>query len=128
MDRGHEKIWLGGKRASRTPSTAVQPSYFLFPAPAGGVKAKLGAELRREGRLISRTGMCKDRVGTVDELSERGFLPAFPPYLRHDRSRTRAQVRQVRLDQHQLTGLADELPRSGWRRPRIVEISDIFIS
>jgi hypothetical protein len=47
----------------------LRPSYPLFLAPARGEKAKLGGELRREERLISQTGMCKDRVGTVDDLS-----------------------------------------------------------
>jgi hypothetical protein len=57
----------------------MRPSYFLFLAPAGGEKTKLGGELRREERLISRTGMCKDRVGTVDDLSEGVFHLPFPP-------------------------------------------------
>jgi hypothetical protein len=82
--------------------------------------------LQREERLISRTGMCKDRVGTVNDLSEGVLHLPSPPQLRHDRSRTRAEVRHVRLVQHQLTGLADQRPRSGWSMPRIVETSDIF--
>jgi hypothetical protein len=57
----------------------VELSYFLFPAPAGGEKTKLGGELRREEQLISRTEMCKDRVGTVDDLSEGVFQMPFPP-------------------------------------------------
>jgi hypothetical protein len=32
---------------------------------------------------------------------------------------------QVRLDQLKLSSLADQRPRSGWSRPRIVETSDI---
>jgi hypothetical protein len=67
-----------------------------------------------------------DRGGTDDDLCEGGFSPAFPPKLRHDRSRTLAEVRQVRLDQLKLTSLADHRPRSGWSRPRIVETSDNF--
>jgi hypothetical protein len=48
------------------------------------------------------------------------------PYLGHDQSRTRAEVREVRLDQLKLTSLTDERPRRGWSRPRIVETSDIL--
>jgi hypothetical protein len=89
MDMGHEKIWLGGRRASRTPYAAC---YFLFLAPARGEKAKLGGELRHEERLISRTGMCKDRVGTIDDLSEGGFHLRFPPTLaRPESHRSRGQ-------------------------------------
>jgi hypothetical protein len=94
----------------------LRPSYFLFPAPAGGEKAKLGGELRREERLISRTGMGKDRVGTVDDLSEGVFHLPSPPQLRHDRSRIGAEASHVRLDPHQLAGLADQRPRTGASR------------
>jgi hypothetical protein len=55
----------------------MRPSYFLFLAPEGGEKTMLGGEMRREEQLISRTGMCMGRVGTVDDLSEGGFrLPS----------------------------------------------------
>jgi hypothetical protein len=57
----------------------LRPSHFLFPAPAGGEKTKLGGELRREEQLISRTGMCEDRVGTFDNLSQRVFRLPSPP-------------------------------------------------
>jgi hypothetical protein len=43
-----------------------------------------------------------------------------------DRSRTGAEVMQVRLDQLKLNSLADQRPRGGWSRPRIVETSDIL--
>jgi hypothetical protein len=76
MDRGHEK---SGSGAREPAGHRLWPSYFLFPGPAGGEKAKLGGELRREERLISWTGMCKDRVGTVDDLSEGvSYLPSPP--------------------------------------------------
>jgi hypothetical protein len=48
-----------------------------------------------------------DRDGTDDDMSEGGFSPAFLPYLRHDRSRIRAEAKQVRLDQLKLNNLAD---------------------
>jgi hypothetical protein len=67
-----------------------------------------------------------DRDGTDDDMSEGGFSPAFPPWLRHNRSRTGAEVRQVRLDQLKLNSLAEKRPRGGWSRPRIVETSDTF--
>jgi hypothetical protein len=72
--------------------------------------------------------MSTDRDGTVDDLSEGVFHLPFPPYLRHYRSRTGAEVRQVQLDQLKLTSLAGWHPRSGWSMPRIVETSDVFIS
>jgi hypothetical protein len=76
--------WTGdmrksGSEAGEPAGHRLQPSYFLFPAPADGEKAKLGGESRREDRLISRTGMCKDRVETVDDMSEGVFYLAFPP-------------------------------------------------
>jgi hypothetical protein len=122
-----------GSEAGEPAGHRLQPSYFLLPALAGGEKARLGGESRREERLlspISRTGLSTDRHGSDDDMSEGGFPPAFPPKLRHDRSRTRAEVRQVRLDQLKLTSLADQRPRRGWSRLRIVETSDIlyFIS
>jgi hypothetical protein len=54
-----------------------KPRYVLFTAPEGGEKTRLGGELRREEQLISRTGMCMDRAGTVDDPSE-GAFPAHP--------------------------------------------------
>jgi hypothetical protein len=75
----------------------------------------------REEELIPRAGLSTDRGGTDDELCEGGFSRAFPPELRHDRSRTGAEVRHVRLDQLKLTSLADPDPaaagagRVSWR-------------
>jgi hypothetical protein len=77
----------------------MQPSYFLFSAPEGGEKTRLGGAKRREEQLIPRAGLSTDRDGTDDDdMSEGCFSPAFPPGLRRDRSRTRAEVMQVRLD------------------------------
>ena len=115
-----------GSGAGEPAGHRLQPSYFLFSAPEGGEKTRLGGELRREDRLIPRAGLSTDRGGTDDDLCEGGFSPAFPPKLRHDRSRTGAEVRQVRLDQLQLDSHADQRPRSGWSRPRNVETSDIL--
>jgi hypothetical protein len=42
-----------------------------------------------------------------------GFSTCLSPYLRHDRSRTGAEVMQVRLDQLKLTNLVDQRPRRG---------------
>jgi hypothetical protein len=89
-----------GSGAEERAGHRLGPSYLLFPSPEGGEKTKLGGELRREEQLISQTGMCKDRVGTVDDLSEGGFRLPSPPQLRHDRSRTGAKLRQVQLDHH----------------------------
>jgi hypothetical protein len=62
-----------GTGASEPVGHRLRPSYFLFASPEGGEKTKLGGELRREEQLISRTGMCMDRVGTVDDPSEGVF-------------------------------------------------------
>jgi hypothetical protein len=56
----------------------LQPSYFLFPSLEGGGKTRLGGELRREEQLLIRTGMCTDRDGTVDDMSE-GVLTCLSP-------------------------------------------------
>jgi hypothetical protein len=82
MEINVERTWDMGKSGSGAREPAghrMRPSYFLFQAPARGEKTKLGGELRREEQLISRKGMCKDRVGTVDDLSEGGFRMPFPP-------------------------------------------------
>jgi hypothetical protein len=65
----------------------MRPSYFLSPAPEGGEETKLSGELRLEEQLPSRTGMCMDRVVTVDHMSE-GVFRMHGKELRHDRSRT----------------------------------------
>jgi hypothetical protein len=57
----------------------MQPSYFLFPAPEGGDKTRLSGKLRREEQLLTRTGLCTDRDGTVDDLSEGVFHLPFTP-------------------------------------------------
>jgi hypothetical protein len=91
----------------------LQPSSFLFSAPEGGEKTRLGGALRREEQLIPRAGLSTDRDETDDDLSEGGFSPAFPPRIRPDRSRTGAEIRQVRLDQLKMYSLADQRPRRG---------------
>jgi hypothetical protein len=52
-----------GTGAREPAGDRMRPSYFLFPAPEGGEKTKLGDEMRREEQLISRTGMRMDREG-----------------------------------------------------------------
>jgi hypothetical protein len=68
-----------GSGAREPAGHRLRPCYFLFPGPAGGEKTKLGGELLREEQLISRTGRCKDRVGTFDDLSEGVFRMSSPP-------------------------------------------------
>jgi hypothetical protein len=65
--------------AGESAGHRLQPSYFLFLAPEGGGKIRLGGELRREEQLIPRAGMSTDRDGTDDNLKEGDFSPAFPP-------------------------------------------------
>jgi hypothetical protein len=102
-----------GSEAGEQPGHRLQPTYSLFSAPEGGEKTGLRGAQRREEQLIPRAGLSTDRDGTDDDVGEGGFSPAFPPYLRHDRSRTRAEVRQVRLDQLKLNSSADRRPRRG---------------
>jgi hypothetical protein len=78
-DRGQE---TSGSEAGEPAGHRLQPGYFLLPAPAGGEKARLGGESRREERLLSpifRTGLSTDRDESDDDMSEGGFPLAFPP-------------------------------------------------
>jgi hypothetical protein len=68
-----------GSEAGEAAGHHLQPSYFLFSAPEGGEKTRLGGALRREEQLIPRVGLSTDRDGTDDDLSEGGFSHAFPP-------------------------------------------------
>jgi hypothetical protein len=66
-------------RAREPTEHRMQPSYFLFLAPEGGDKTRLSGKLRREEQLLTRTVLCTDRDGTVDDLSEGVFhLPLTP--------------------------------------------------
>jgi hypothetical protein len=95
----------------------LQPSYFLFSAPEGGEKTRLGGGQRREEQLVPRAGMSTDRDGTDDDLSEGVFICLSPLAPARQKShKSRGQLK--------LTNLADQRPRSGWNMPRIVETSD----
>jgi hypothetical protein len=86
-----------GSGAGEPAGHRVRPSYFLFPSPVVGEKTKLGGELRREEQLISRTGMCKDRVGTFDNLSEGFFAcPSSPAPVRPESHRSRGEAGPTR--------------------------------
>jgi hypothetical protein len=56
----------------------LQLSYYLFPAPEGGGKTRLGGEVRREEQLLPRVGKSTDRDGTDEDLSEDFFHMPFP--------------------------------------------------
>jgi hypothetical protein len=56
----------------------MQASYFLFSAPEGGEKTRLGGAPRREEQLIPRAGLRTDRDGTGDDMSEGVFHLPFP--------------------------------------------------
>jgi hypothetical protein len=62
------------------------------PAPGGLGKSRLGGEMRRgEQRYLGRGSA---RIGTeLSTTCARGFSHAFPPWLKHDRSRTKTKVR-----------------------------------
>jgi hypothetical protein len=68
-----------GTGAGEPVGHRMQPSYFLFLAPEGGDKTRLGGEPRREEQLIPRAGMSTDRDGTDDDPSEGFFYMPFPP-------------------------------------------------
>jgi hypothetical protein len=68
-----------GTGAREPAGQRLQLSYFLFPAPEGGGKTRLGGEVRREEQLLPRAGKSTDREGTDDDLSEWVFHPPFPP-------------------------------------------------
>jgi hypothetical protein len=57
----------------------MQLDYFLFPAPEGGGKTRLGGEVCREEELLPRAGMSTDRDGIDYDLSEGVFHMPFPP-------------------------------------------------
>jgi hypothetical protein len=56
----------------------LQLSYFLFLAPEGGEKTRLGGEVRREEQLLPRAGMSTDRDGTDEDMSEGVFHMPSP--------------------------------------------------
>jgi hypothetical protein len=56
----------------------MQPSYFLFLAPEGGEKTRLGGEMRREEQLLPRAGISTERDGTDDDLCEGAFTCLSP--------------------------------------------------
>jgi hypothetical protein len=99
----------------------LQLSYFLFPAPEGGGKTRLGGEVRREEQLLPRTGTSTDRDGTDEDMSEGVFhMPFSLAPARPESHSTRGQARSPR------PAHADRPPRSSLSRPRIVETSDTF--
>jgi hypothetical protein len=67
-----------GTRAREPAGHRLQLGYFLLSAPEGGVKTRLGSEVRREEQLLSRLGMSTDRDGTDEDLSEGVFHMPFP--------------------------------------------------
>jgi hypothetical protein len=68
-----------GTGAGEPAGHSVRLSYFLFPAPEGGGKTRLGGEVRREEHLLPRAGRSTDRDGADDDLSEGFFHMPFPP-------------------------------------------------
>jgi hypothetical protein len=40
---------------------------------------KLGRDIRREERLLSRTRVCVDRIGAFDDVTEGGFRRMLSP-------------------------------------------------
>jgi hypothetical protein len=74
-----EDMRKSGSGAGEPAGHRLHPRYFLFSAPEGGEKTRLGGELRREERLIPRAGLSTDRGGTDNNLCEWGLSPAFPP-------------------------------------------------
>jgi hypothetical protein len=68
-----------GTGAREPAGHRLQLSYFLFPAPEGVGKTRLGGEVRRDEQLLPRAGLSTDRDGTDDGLSEGVFRMPSPP-------------------------------------------------
>jgi hypothetical protein len=77
-ERTKDKIACG-TGAGEPTGHRLHLSYFLFTAPEGGGKTRLGGDLRREEQLLPRAGMSTDRDGTDDDLSEGVFHLPSPP-------------------------------------------------
>jgi hypothetical protein len=69
--------------------------------------------------------MSTDGDGTDEDLSEGVSHMPFPLAPARPESHG-TRLKQVRLDQLKLASLANQHPRSGLSRPRIVETSDTF--
>jgi hypothetical protein len=67
-----------GTEAREPTGHRLQLSYFIFSAPEGGGKTRLGGEVRREEQLLPRAGKSMDRDGTDKDLSEGVFHMPFP--------------------------------------------------
>jgi hypothetical protein len=81
LEIGGTRTWdlrISGTGAGVPAGHRMQLNYFLFPAPEGGGKTRLGGEVRREEQLLSRAGMSTDRGGTDEDLSEGVFHMPFP--------------------------------------------------
>jgi hypothetical protein len=96
----------------RDGKTPFGPMDFLSFEPPEG-KGSLGFEASRDGRSGDYLGRGRARIETGPSTTcARGFSPAFPPQLRHDRSRIKEDVRSARRDEHKLTSLAGRSPRT----------------
>jgi hypothetical protein len=91
---------VSGTGAREPTGHRLQPSYFLFPAPEGGEKTRLGGELRREEQQLPRAGISTDRDGTVDDMSE-GVFTCLSPLApaRPESHRSRGHARPPRPSQ-----------------------------
>jgi hypothetical protein len=63
----------------------------FLPRPGGEGKSRLGGELQREEQRHLGRGSAWTGKGHLTTCA-RGFLACLPPHLRHDRSRTEAEV------------------------------------
>jgi hypothetical protein len=102
-----------GTKARAPTGHRMRLRHCFFPAPEGGRKTRLGGELRREEQRLSRTGVCVDREGTVDDVSDGGLSPPFPPPTPALQESHMSTCEVGRLDEHKLTILADRRPRRG---------------
>jgi hypothetical protein len=76
------------------------------------------------GRSNYYVGMSTDRDGTVDDMSEGVFHMPFPPS--SGKTGVTQEPKSGMSASTNSSCIADQRPRSGWSKPRIVETSDTF--
>jgi hypothetical protein len=82
----------------RQPETVCNKTVLSFSAPEGEENPKLRKRLRLEEYHTSRTRVCVDRVGTVDDLSDDllACLPMLAP-MRPESHLSKGQIGPTRL-------------------------------
>jgi hypothetical protein len=100
---GAARTWdmrISGTGAREPAGHRLRPNHFLFLAPEGGERTRLGGEMRRGEQLSSWAGMSTDRDATVDDLSEGVFhMPPPLAQARQESHKSRGQAGSPRPSQ-----------------------------